>query len=652
MPARSVVFNSIRKHDGTQFRVLDPGEFVQMSGRSGRRQLDLVGTVILCCFGEEPPPQQILKQMLTGSSTLLSSQFRLTYNMILNLLRVEEISVESMIARSFSEFATQRALTTKEYPQLLKRGTRTLRKLESRYLQEAHERVGLEDLDHYYELSMQLMSNHDQVLEYVLHSESALFHDICCPGRVVFVTAARKYHCVRAPAVILQSKAATLSGIPSESSEETTKKTLICMILMPTSYIQPSEQAGTPGTLGHTASCMRRLYSVRTVSFDQIVLISNQKHKIDVKSLYKEDVGSINAPPGNMRTDGHKGRDISNPYPFAGMKAMDRQTDPFAGMTAVGKKKTQNEDFVGSGATKSEDEKEKVMLFLLSAEQAERESASGLPLLDLSKFVKRGPDIVVKRQLCQNCLELSGELRSSISHYSPNLEKYYGELERQESLRAQVDTLQHLLSNESLSLFPDFTNKKAVLRKLGYIDEHETVCVKGRVACECNSAEELILTEMVFEGILNELEPEEIAAVLSALVYQGKSTDEELDIELPERLVTCCEQMKTIATNLGMLQKELGLEVDPGEYCDNNLKFGLVHVVYEWSLGVPFKNICDLTDVKEGLIVRAITRLDELLREVRNCARVIGNPSLYRKLEAASVAIKRDIVFASSLYVS
>ena len=77
-----------------------------------------------------------------------------------------------------------------------------------------------------------------------------------------------------------------------------------------------------------------------------------------------------------------------------------------------------------------------------------------------------------------------------------------------------------------------------------------------------------------------------------------------------------------------------------------------MHVVYEWALGVPFSNICELTLVQEGSIVRCITRLDELCREVRNCARVVGNPTLYRKMEEASTAIKRDIVFASSLYVS
>ena len=40
MPAKSVVFNSIRKHDGKQFRVLEPGEYTQMAGRAGRRGLD------------------------------------------------------------------------------------------------------------------------------------------------------------------------------------------------------------------------------------------------------------------------------------------------------------------------------------------------------------------------------------------------------------------------------------------------------------------------------------------------------------------------------------------------------------------------------------------------------------------------------------
>ena len=51
-----------------------------------------------------------------------------------------------------------------------------------------------------------------------------------------------------------------------------------------------------------------------------------------------------------------------------------------------------------------------------------------------------------------------------------------------------------------------------------------------------------------------------------------------------------------------------------------------------------------------GIIVRCIQRLDETCKDVRNAARVIGDPVLYQKMQEASTLIKRDIVFAASLY--
>ena len=47
MPARSVAFSGIRKHDGKSIRDLLPGEYTQMSGRAGRRGLDATGVVII-----------------------------------------------------------------------------------------------------------------------------------------------------------------------------------------------------------------------------------------------------------------------------------------------------------------------------------------------------------------------------------------------------------------------------------------------------------------------------------------------------------------------------------------------------------------------------------------------------------------------------
>ena len=83
-----------------------------------------------------------------------------------------------------------------------------------------------------------------------------------------------------------------------------------------------------------------------------------------------------------------------------------------------------------------------------------------------------------------------------------------------------------------------------------------------------------------------------------------------------------------------------------------------VGVVSMWMLttamggvGVqPFADIVGLTDVAEGSIVRTIVRLDETCKEIRNAARIIGDSRLYVKMEEASRLIKRDIVFAASLY--
>lgn len=107
MPARTVVFDNIRKHDGKQFRTLLPAEYIQMAGRAGRRGLDTTGTVVILCKNEVHEMSE-LHGMMQGKPTRLESKFRLTYSMILNLLRVEQLRVEDMMKRSFAEMDTQK----------------------------------------------------------------------------------------------------------------------------------------------------------------------------------------------------------------------------------------------------------------------------------------------------------------------------------------------------------------------------------------------------------------------------------------------------------------------------------------------------------------------------------------------------------------
>ena len=71
MPARTVVFDTIRKHDGTNFRNLLPGEYIQMAGRAGRRGLDTTGTVIILAKGDVPELASLHIMMLVSRPELL-----------------------------------------------------------------------------------------------------------------------------------------------------------------------------------------------------------------------------------------------------------------------------------------------------------------------------------------------------------------------------------------------------------------------------------------------------------------------------------------------------------------------------------------------------------------------------------------------------
>lgn len=55
-------------------------------------------------------------------------------------------------------------------------------------------------------------------------------------------------------------------------------------------------------------------------------------------------------------------------------------------------------------------------------------------------------------------------------------------------------------------------------------------------------------------------------------------------------------------------------------------------------------------EVQEGIIVRCIQQLNEILRDIKDAAKLFGDLVLKKKMEEASEAIKRDIVFAASLY--
>ena len=103
--------------------------------------------------------------------------------------------------------------------------------------------------------------------------------------------------------------------------------------------------------------------------------------------------------------------------------------------------------------------------------------------------------------------------------------------------------------------------------------------------------------------------------------------------------------------NMYQTQHQVILSSDDSNDFVSRPRFGLVEVVYEWARGMSFNRITDLTDVMEGTIVRVITRLDETCRECKSAAKLVGDPALFTKMQEAQELIKRDVIFAASLYM-
>lgn len=77
----------------------------------------------------------------------------------------------------------------------------------------------------------------------------------------------------------------------------------------------------------------------------------------------------------------------------------------------------------------------------------------------------------------------------------------------------------------------------------------------------------------------------------------------------------------------------------------------LMDVVFSWCNGSSFSDLCKMTDIFEGSIVRSMRRLEELLRQMVQASKTIGNVELEEKFNSAIKNIKRDIVFSASLYL-
>nr|WCZ58664.1 exosome RNA helicase MTR4/SKI2W [Seculamonas ecuadoriensis] len=577
MPTKTVVYNSLRKHDGKNFRDLLPGEYIQMSGRAGRRGLDEFGTVILACWTEIPDATG-LQRMMLGKAQKLESQFRLTYNMILNLLRVEDFRVEDMIRRSFSEFHVQRLAPDSK--DILQRGEQLLSEM-------SHIDciLGEPDIENFYDAFAPFANCDDALREKTMQTKNA--QQLIVPGRVCVVRTMEygiTLACVVPPSRSALSISRAANSVP--------------LVILRTTK---------PVHLSSTSVSALPLYSH--------VQLPPSHERAHVDSLPYSSVLSVTKTKLKISS-------VDDDYESSKPKSMGSSSASTSEYDA---------SFIAN---------ELATLWETSGPEG---PAAYHPVRDLKMQDLDFTEMFAQRR------QYAARIEASKCSTCPKLVSQYDQISRQKRLAAKMEQIRTALSDANLQLMPEFENRVRVLQRLNYLDADRIVQLKGRVACEINSCDELIVTELIFENALTTLSPPEIAAILSCMLCQEKGEDDEPN--LTDELIACKSKLIAMAKTLGQVQMECGIDTNPDEYA-RSLHFSMMEVAYEWARGTPFADICKLTGILEGSIVRTIIQLDQTCREIKKAARVVGNSVLYAKMEETSTAVKRDIVFAASLYVS
>lgn len=557
MPARTVIFTAVKKFDGTDMRVLAPGEYTQMSGRAGRRGKDDRGICIVMC--DERMEEHSMKEMILGKPQPLNSEFKLSYYSILNLLKraTGTVDAEYVIARSFHQF--QHAKQVPEMKARLAEVQEQASKIKA---------VGSDDIQEYIKLRREYRQAEQSVMRTML--EPSLCLRFFSAGRLVRI---RDGDTNWGWGVVVHV-------LPVKDAQGATVYVLDCLL-----------RCGPGAAEGNLVPA-----SEKDAKSNSTEIVPVGIHLVDAISAMRLTL------PDDLRT-------------------------PQA--------------------------RESVWLAVETVTQKLQAKGQSIPLIDPVedmgitdvKFVQTYKSLGALRKKFQSHALYSEADAQKNSELTAKIDIF----EQKSNLLATAAELKEKIQSSELTKFrDDLKARSKVLKKLGHVDKEGVVLTKGRAACEIDTADELLVTELMFNGVFHGLNPHELVALASCFMPVEKSNTTSLD-KSAKALAKPLKALQDAAREIASVQKECRIEIEVEDFVES-FKPTMVEIVYCWAKGEPFSEIVKKTDLFEGTIIRAMRRLDELMMELHRACIAVGDTELAEKFEKGAESLRHGIVFADSLY--
>ncbi|KAF3952671.1 hypothetical protein CMV_021797 [Castanea mollissima] len=535
MPAKTVVFTAVKKWDGDSHRLIGSGEYIQMSGRAGRRGKDERGICIIMI--DEQMEMNALKDMVLGKPAPLVSTFRLSYYSILNLMsRAEgQFTAEHVIKNSFHQFQYEKAL-----PDI---GNKV-----SKLEQEATmlDASGEAEVADYHKLKLDIAQLEKKLMGEITRPERVLYN--LRPGRLVKIREGGTDWGWGVVVNVVKRPSTGVGSLPSRGGGYIVDTLLHCSPGSSENSSRPKPCPPRPGEKG-------------------------EMHVVPVQ------LPLISALSKLM---------ISIPPDLRPLEA--RQS------------------------------------ILLALQELNTRFPQGLPKLNPVKDMGIEDSEIV--ELVNQIEELERKLYAHPLNKSQDVHQMRS-FQRKAEVNHEIQQLRSKMRDSQLQKFRDeLKNRSRVLKKLGHIDADGVVQLKGRAACLIDTGDELLVTELMFNGTFNDLDHHQIAALSSCFIPGDKSSEQ---IQLRTELGRPLQQLQESARRIAEIQHECKLDVNVDEYVESTVRPYLMDVIYSWSKGANFEEVIQMTDIFEGSIIRSARRLDEFLNQLRTAAQAVGEANLENK---------------------
>ncbi len=182
-----------------------------------------------------------------------------------------------------------------------------------------------------------------------------------------------------------------------------------------------------------------------------------------------------------------------------------------------------------------------------------------------------------------------------------------GRLNREnEGLRTRVESRTHVIAKT-------FDQICQVLTHLGYI-EGEKPTTQGKILTKIYAESDLLLTESIRRGILDDLNAPELLSVVSTMIFESRNADN-VAPKMPSPRVS-----SALADVISIWAELEELETDYGVKTQRQPDAGFCWVSYRWANGNSLQNVLKGSDMSVGDFVRSTKQLADLLNQIASAS--------------------------------